>query len=465
MRVTFLGHQGWQFENNKGRSFLLDPILEDIGNGADRLPVWPQRRLDFAKMLPIDAVIISHEHADHFSLETLAALPPRCRIYISDLASLAMATAIQEMGFHVERFTALNTFAINGLKITPLPALYNKLEPDVYALLVQDDSNASFLTAIDTVAHPDIFAWLAQHCPVRTMDNLTNNFVEPRQPLVNDALAYAKSRSVVAGTTMEYVQKFQPRRVVVSGQGWCFKADRSKFNHSFFSVDNTWLTQTARELAPQVEWIQGAPGLRLTLTGQEVAIDSAKVMTLHDSVDRSFDPHSVREAEPFGPWTGVHELGAERLNKVKQFICDDYALILGAYSPKLIEALYYLKCQDCGNLSPSLYVVVRNADKKFIFEFDYGLLLFRDVTATAKHSAVVGFEIWAADLELLIGAREESFLIYESSVRTWSYMPSFLDAPALVECFMWFTPRFRPKETLAFYRERIAELRDQKSGA
>lgn len=39
MRVTFLGHQGWQFENNKGRSFLLGPILEDIGNGVDRLPV------------------------------------------------------------------------------------------------------------------------------------------------------------------------------------------------------------------------------------------------------------------------------------------------------------------------------------------------------------------------------------------------------------------------------------------
>src|SRR5882757_8846778 len=144
MKITFLGHQGWQIENNKGRSFLLDPILEEIGNGAARLPVWPQRRLDFSKMAPIDAVIISHEHADHFSLETLAALPPRCKIYISDLASLAMATAIREMGFQVERFTALDTFSINGLKITPLPALYNKLEPHVYALLVQDDSGATF---------------------------------------------------------------------------------------------------------------------------------------------------------------------------------------------------------------------------------------------------------------------------------------------------------------------------------
>src|SRR5882757_5043476 len=195
MRITFLGHQGWQVENNKGRSFLLDPILEEIGNGAARLPVWPQRRLDFTKMAPIEAVIISHEHADHFSLETLNALPKRCPVYVSDLASFAMLSAIQDLGFLVQRFKPLETFAINGIKITALPALYNKLEPDVYALLLQDDSDASFLTAIDTVAHPDIFGWLAQHCPQRTLDNLTNNFVEPRQPLVNDANAHTKSRA------------------------------------------------------------------------------------------------------------------------------------------------------------------------------------------------------------------------------------------------------------------------------
>lgn len=461
MKITFLGHQGWQIENNKGRSFLLDPILEAIGNGADRLPIWPQRRLDFDKMAPIDAVIISHEHADHYSLETLAALPPRCKIYISDLASLAMATAIKDMGFVVERFTALATFAINGIKITPLPALYNRLEPDVYALLLQDNSGASFLTAIDTVAHPDIFAWLAQNCPQRTMDNLTNNFLEPRQPLVNDPQAYTKSRGIVAGSMLEFVQKFRPTRAVISGQGWCFKDRHAKFNHSLFSVDNEWLLHAARDLAPQVEWFKGEPGMRFELLGDIVKADTAKVLTLHDSADRSFNPDAVREAEPFGCWAGQLEIDAHRLDAVRRFLCEDYGLIMGSHAPKLMEGLYYLKFQECGELRPTLHVVVRNADKKYIFEFDYGLLLFTDVTTTAKYPAVVGFEIWAADLELLIGAREESFTIYESSVRTWSYLPAFLEAASLSECLMWFTPRFRPKETLAFYREQIARLRAQ----
>ena len=104
MKITFLGHQGWRFERG-GRTVLLDPIREEIGNGRVGLPVWPARRLDFRKLGPLEAVIVSHEHADHFSLDTLAALPARCPIYISDLSSAAMASAIAELGFPVTRFT------------------------------------------------------------------------------------------------------------------------------------------------------------------------------------------------------------------------------------------------------------------------------------------------------------------------------------------------------------------------
>ena len=120
MRITFLGHQGWRFEN-EGRAFLLDPILEQIGNGRAALPVWPERRLDFRKLGPLDAVIVSHEHADHFSLDTLAALPAHCRIYLSDLSSFAMGTAVADLGFEVARFSALRSFTICGLTITALP--------------------------------------------------------------------------------------------------------------------------------------------------------------------------------------------------------------------------------------------------------------------------------------------------------------------------------------------------------
>lgn len=461
MRITFLGHQGWQFENN-GRSFLLDPILEEIGNGANKLPIWPPRRLDFTRLEPLDAVIISHEHADHFSLETLVALPKRCRIYISDLSSLAMTAAIAQLGFHVERFSALQSFAISGIQITPLPGLYNTLEPDTHALLMQDASGASFLTTIDTVAHPDVAVWLASNCPQRTLDSLTNNFVESRQVLVHDGLACTKSRAVVAANAIEFVEKFRPRRAVVSGQGWSFKAGHSHLNQSFFSVDNRWLTSAMRELAPHIEWFEGSPGMRFTLRGQECAIDqSATVTAQQQAPRREFKPASVRIPEPFAPWSGVAELPLDRLQQVQDFIREQFGGILGAYAPTLMERLYYLKFQQIAEITPTLALTLRNGAARYRFELDYGHLIFRPVAAGAAKPAAVGFEIWASDLELLVGAEEEVFLLYESAVRPWSYVPDMVDESKLIECFMWFTPRFRPKEYLQFYRSQLVALQTE----
>jgi hypothetical protein len=464
MHITFLGHQGWQFENNQ-RSFLLDPILEEIGNGAAKLPVWPRRRLDLSKFEPLDAVIISHEHADHFSLETLAALPRRCRIFISDLSSNAMATVIAELGFEVKRFTALQPFTVCGLQITALPGLYNLLEPDTYALLVKDASGASFLTAIDTVAHPDVVAWLAAHCPLRTLDNLTNNFIEPRTPLVRDPSAFKKSRSLVAANAMEFVQNFAPRRAVVSGQGWSFGDSKLELNHSYFSVDNKWLTRAARELAPQVEWFEGIPGMRFNLRGEQIAVDQSSVIGALQYPSREFDPASAKVAEPYVPWAEIGEISVQRFAKVREFICNDFGQVLGTNAPKLMERLYYLKFQTAGNVAAPLAtfaIVVRNGAKRFTFEFDYGQLLFREVVGPPRPHAV-GIEMWAADLELIIDAQEDAFTVYESAVRTWTHVPNLIADSTLIESFMWFTPRFRPREFLSFYRSRLAMLRQPQS--
>lgn len=457
MRITFLGHQGWRFENG-GRSFLLDPILEEIGNGTVGLPVWPRRRLDFDKLGPIEAVIVSHEHADHFSLATLAALPAGCRIYISDLSSFAMGNAIAELGFEVTRFTALKPFAIGGLELTALPGLYNTLEPDTYALLVRDAHGGSFLTGIDTVPHPDVLAWLARNCPERTLDNLTNNFVEPRQGLVDDPAAYTKSRGVVAASMLEFVQKFRPRRAVVSGQGWCFQGPKAKLNHTFFSVDNAWLTRAARELAPHVEWLEGAPGMRLTLNGAELAVDRAPELGELDALaytDRTFVAPAANDPDPFPPWSGVRSVPAHRLRKIRDFIVQDFGRILGAHAPNLLQRLYYLKFQGAGTFAFS----VRNAGARHVFELDYGHLTFAEAESAAADRAPVGLEIWAGDLELLLGAEEDAFMVMESAVRSWTRVPELVDPPMLLEAFLWFTPRFRPNEFLQFYRSRIRGLR------
>jgi len=457
MRITFLGHQGWQFENN-GRSFLLDPILEEVGNGAVRLPVWPRRRLDFARFEPLDAVVVSHEHADHFSIETLSALPRRCRILVSDLSSSAMTTAIAEMGFQVERFGSMQHIKLCGIEVTALPGLYNTLEPDTYALLMRDASGASFLTGIDTVTHPEISAWLARNCPNRTLDNLTNNFVESRHAPAEQAHSATRSRSIVVGNMLDFVQKYAPRRAVVSGQGWSFKDSKAALNNAFFSVDNAWVTRIASDLAPEIQWFEGRPGLRFTLNSDELTVDESAAIGPVERPSRQFDAQGARGTQATSAWTGVSRLPADRLESVRSFICERYGQVLEAHAPRLMEKLYYLRCQGAGERSPTFAVLLRNGDSRTVFELDYGHLTFREV-ARPQPLAAVGLELWASDLELLLAAGEEAFTVYESAMRPWSCVPDLIEPSVLIETLMWFTPRCRPKEFLDFYRARIAERR------
>ena len=70
----------------------------------------------------------------------------------------------------------------------------------------------------------------------------------------------------------------------------------------------------------------------------------------------------------------------------------------------------------------------------------------------------MGMEMWASDLLSLIDADEEAFLVYESSVRHWNNAPTLLSSAIPVEAFAWFAPRYRPREYLASYRRRLANL-------
>ena len=136
--------------------------------------------------------------------------------------------------------------------------------------------------------------------------------------------------------------------------------------------------------------------------------------------------------------------------------------ILGAHAPNLMQRLYYLKFQDDGRHASTFGVTLRNAAARHTFVLDYGTLVFAESDVRAKPAAV-GVEIWASDLEILLAAEEDAFMVMESAVRTWSHAHSLIDSPMLLETFLWFTPRFRPGEYLRAYRARIAELRAPRS--
>jgi len=106
MQMTFIGHQSWLIEEGETR-ILLDPVFEDfIGVSRDKgISIYPPRDIIFDELPSVDAIIISHEHSDHFHLPTLALFKD-VPIYISHLMPSCVTKLLErtDFTFHVVPF-------------------------------------------------------------------------------------------------------------------------------------------------------------------------------------------------------------------------------------------------------------------------------------------------------------------------------------------------------------------------
>ncbi len=100
--TTFLGHQGWAFQSEHA-CILVDPLLHEEFGHAQALEyrVFPPRVFTYAALPPLDAVILTHEHDDHFDIPSLALLERTIPIYLSARSSIAARQILETMGFTV----------------------------------------------------------------------------------------------------------------------------------------------------------------------------------------------------------------------------------------------------------------------------------------------------------------------------------------------------------------------------
>src|SRR5215211_191057 len=101
--ATFLGHQGWMIRSGR-TCVLVDPLLcEEFGDvHALQYRVYPPRVMRAEAFPPIDAVILSHEHDDHFDIPSLVRLDRRIPIFISVHSSIAAYEILRRIGFAVQ---------------------------------------------------------------------------------------------------------------------------------------------------------------------------------------------------------------------------------------------------------------------------------------------------------------------------------------------------------------------------
>jgi len=98
---------------------LVDPLLcEELGDvHALTYRVYPPRILRAELLPPVDAVILSHEHDDHFDIPSLARLDRRIPIFMSVHSSIAAFEILRRMGFVAQALVPGVPIDVGGLQI------------------------------------------------------------------------------------------------------------------------------------------------------------------------------------------------------------------------------------------------------------------------------------------------------------------------------------------------------------
>ena len=120
-RATYFGWQGWLFETDR-TAIAIDPLLVDqVGRGPRHTRIdfvfREAREVTLDRLPPLDALVLSHEHEDHFSVPTLVRLDRRIPLYVSRRVSAAARGLLGELGFAVRYVDHGETLAIGDLEI------------------------------------------------------------------------------------------------------------------------------------------------------------------------------------------------------------------------------------------------------------------------------------------------------------------------------------------------------------
>lgn len=150
MKVKFYGHQTWEVLTETG-TVLFDPLLRPyFGASEDSFcAIYPFRIAPPPNRLT--AIFLSHEHADHFCIESLANISRETPIYTGYLMPYSVDWCLRKLGFNIKKFHSGEQIELGcGLKVTAFHCSEDTpfWERRVYQFVIGDGDN-NFYLAVD----------------------------------------------------------------------------------------------------------------------------------------------------------------------------------------------------------------------------------------------------------------------------------------------------------------------------
>ena len=466
--TTFLGHQGWLFQTERA-TVLVDGLLyEDFGaSHALEYRVWPPRQLDLAAFPKLDALVLSHEHDDHFDIPSLAKLDRAIPIWLSSRSSTAARAILTEMGFTVHALVPGVPARFGDLEVIPFAGDHVATncgdEWDTLPYLVRStDGHGSFFTMVDIPITQRHVEWAAERSMRPGLVTWTNNALDwsHMADYLKERVEHTQQVFVNMGVGHKLVSTVwgPPAAMIMCAGGFSFTGERAWLNQRVFCVDNEAVCAQLGNVYKKEKFFAGLPGQTWVMrAGKLHKVDAAQPWLA--AAPRETWPSRAKAAvdvRDYAPATGRRELRAGDLDRLHERLAELAGSLVGG---GVFRGLASLLVSECGDRRPTFCFVLRDGDARRRFEYAPEACAFRD---GSDDRTIAGLECWASDLLAVLDAELGPIALTFDRARVWNALPSRLAFDIFQDLHRFSHPLRRPAEYTRLYERLWAACRDTK---
>jgi hypothetical protein len=463
--TTFLGHQGWLFRTERA-CVAVDPLLCEQFGALHALDyqVYPPRRLNLARFPALDAVVLSHEHDDHFDVPSLAKLSRRIPIHLSARSSSAAHSILREMGFRVVPLQPGVPVTFGDLEVIPLAGDHVSVdcgdEWDTLPLLVRDMGGAgSFFSMVDVtpterhlllvkgvVRKPGLVTW-------------TNNALDwsHMTDFVDEMTGSTEACAARMGRGRDLVRAVwgRPAAMLLCAGGFSFHGDQAWLNRRVFPIDCERACAMAERAYPRERFVSTLPGQTFWMERNRlVRVDASTDFLATEPLDQwpPREPAPLTTPHDFSPASGARTLGRGELARLAAGLDELARALVGG---PLFRCLHSMMAGDSEERRPTFAFALRDGARRHVFEYVPSACTFRRVVVDDPESVyLLGLECWATDLLRVLRGEFGPIALSFGRARLWNAAPDVVADVIFDELSRVSHPLRRPAETLRAY-ERI----------
>ena len=284
MKVTLLGHASILVELD-GATCLMDPVFSDpFEEGA--VVSCPKRTVYTDRLPPIDILIVSHRHPDHFHIPSLAQVSRDADAICP--ADPLIVYALEKLGFtHIHPVYPMGPILSSDYELYPTRSESTTVQE--FGMIFKDHSG-TFWNQVDTF-----------------LSNETIDVVKKRFTNINllfamyasQNLEFFESRSTQFpysqhGRNLATALLINPELVAPGAAGFRFCSDHSWLNAFLFPISRERFLSDLKDLRPHLSTQIMNPGDTFTLDNGQIiyqpGVSEVAVMEIEDTYHLQFDP-------------------------------------------------------------------------------------------------------------------------------------------------------------------------------